>query len=75
MEITEPAPCTGSGLDRSYAPEDVTYRSGGQARYARVSCPTCGRTFTVKIIYTRKGVSLGPQGVVVVPRHRAAQEG
>lgn len=69
-----PATCPGSGLDESYTPEDVTYRDKGKPRYARVTCPPCGRTFTVKVVYTRKGVSLGPEGVVVVPRHRA-QEG
>lgn len=71
----EPTPCTGSGLDRLYEPEDVTYRDKGKARYARVTCPACRRPpFTVKVVYSRKGVPLGPEGVVVVPRHRA-QEG
>jgi hypothetical protein len=72
----EPAPCTGSGQDREYADEDVTYRDKSKARYARVSCPACGRTFAVKIVYTRSRTPINPpRGVVVVPRHRAAQGG
>lgn len=68
-----PVPCTGSGLDMAFTDEDVTFRSKGKPRYARATCPVCGRSFVVKVAHTRNRAPIVP--VAVVPRHRTAQEG
>lgn len=84
QEETPPAPsaynggmnedvCAGAGEGRSYAPGDVTATNGaGKPSYARVTCRTCSRGFTARIVRSQQGVSLGRNGVVIVPRHKPA---
>lgn len=73
----EPPACDSSGVYRFYTPHKVTASDAtGKPTYARVSCVTCGREFVTRIVRSREGNPLnGDEGMVVVPRHRAAPEG